>query len=147
MRTSTAYRGQAQRIVNRHSNYRARNTVLLLYIEHCLLFGSFSGVVQHPVSALFSAYKMNHLKSKLQEIKYHMDDSICAMSSTPGTSASGAARSVAQGQQGNSSKTETVSFATRAADNFRYLSVFFLFSTLFFLLFSLYLQNKSKLTL
>ena len=75
-----------------------------------------------------------------------MDDSICAMSSTPGTSAAGTARSVAQGQQGNSSKTETVSFATRAADNFRYLSVF-LFSTLFFLLFSLYLQNKSKLTL
>ena len=67
-----------------------------------------------------------------------MDDSICAMSSTPGTSAAGTARSVAQGQQGNSSKTETVSFATRAADNFRYLSVFFfifyfVFSFVFFI--------------
>ena len=99
------------------------------------------------MSALFLACKMNRLKRKLQEIKDNMDDSICAMSSTPGTSAAGASRAVAQDQQGNSSKTETVSFATRAVDNFRYLSVVFLFSTLFFLLFSLYLQNKSKLTL
>ena len=50
-----------------------------------------------------------------------MDDSICAMSSTPGTSAAGASRAVAQGQQGNCC---------------------FLFSTLFFLLFSLYLQKQ-----
>ena len=67
-----------------------------------------------------------------------MDDSICAMSSTPGTSAAGTARSVAQGQQGNSSKTETVSFATRAADNFRYLSVFFIFYFVFSFVFFIF---------
>ena len=143
--TSTAYRGQAQRIVDRHSNYRARNTVLLLYSEHCLLFGSFSGVVQHPVSALFLAYKMNHLKRKLPEIKDNIDDSICAMSSTPGTSAAGASRAVAQGQQGNSSKTETVSFATRAADSFRYLSVVFYFLICFFFCFLYICKPKVSL--
>ena len=67
-----------------------------------------------------------------------MDDSICAMSSTPGTSAAGASRAVTQGQQGNSSKTETVSFATRAADNFRYLSVFFIFYFVFSFVFFIF---------
>ena len=71
-----------------------------------------------------------------------MDDSICAMSSTPGTSAAGASRAVAQGQQGNSSKTETVSFATRAADNFRYLSVVFYFLLCFFFYFFMSAKQK-----
>ena len=75
---------------------------------------------------------MNHLKRKLQEI---IDDSICAMSATPGTSSGEASRAVKKGQEGNS-QTETVSFATRAADNFRYLLffiVYFVFSFAFFI--------------
>ena len=74
---------------------------------------------------------MNHLKRKLQEIIENTDDSICAMSSTPGTSAAGASRAVTQGQQGNYSQTETVSFATRAADYFRYLLFFIVYFVFF----------------
>ena len=58
------------------------------------------------------------------------------MSSTPATSAAGASRAVAEGQQGNSSQTETVSFATRAAGYFRFLLFFidyFVFSFVFFM--------------
>ena len=78
---------------------------------------------------------MNHLKRKLQEIIDNIDDSICAMSATPGTSSAEASRAVKEGQEGNS-QTETVSFATRAADNFRYLLffiVYFVFSFAFFI--------------
>ena len=78
---------------------------------------------------------MNHLKRKLQEIIHNIDDSICAMSATPGTSSGEASRAVKKGQEGNS-QTETVSFATRAADNFRYLLffiVYFVFSFAFFI--------------
>ena len=75
---------------------------------------------------------MNHLKRKLQRIRDNIDDSICAMSSTPGTSAAGASRAVAEGQQGNSSQTETVSFATRAADYFRFLLFFIVYFVFFF---------------
>ena len=63
------------------------------------------------------------------------------MSSTPGTSAAGASRAVAQGQQGNSSKTETVSFATRAADNFRYLLFFIVYLVVSFVFF-IFAQQK-----
>ena len=54
------------------------------------------------------------------------------MSSTPGTSAAGASRAVAEGQQGNSSETETVSFATRATDYFRFLLFFIVYFVFFF---------------
>ena len=57
----------------------------------------------------------------------NIDDSICAMSSTPGAPAAGALRAVTQGQQGNSSQTETVSFATRAANYFRFLLFFIVY--------------------
>ena len=66
---------------------------------------------------------------------------LCYLSATPSTSAAGASRAVTQGQQGNSSQTKTVSFATRAADNFRYLLFFIVYLVVSFVFF-IFAQQK-----
>ena len=67
--------------------------------------------------------------------RQHRRQYLCYLSATPGKSAAGASRAVTQGQQGNSSQTETVSFATRAADNFRYLLFFIVYLVVSFIFF------------
>ena len=62
------------------------------------------------------------------------------MSATPGTSSGEASRAVKKGQEGNS-QTETVSFATRAADNFRYLLFFIVYLVVSFVFF-IFAQQK-----
>ena len=99
-------------------------------------FTCFSGVVQNPVSAVFE---------KLQEIIDNIDDSICATSSTP-------ARQPLEHHVQLHRANKAIPHKAR---RFRLLLeqpttsdiCCFLLSSLFFLLFSLYLYDKSKLTL
>ena len=150
--TSTAYRGQAQQLqslqycsstVKRALSHESSWGIYALFWS---LLGSFSGVVQNPVSAVFLAQKMNHLKWKLQEIIDNIDESICAI----------CLQLLARQPLEHHVQLHRANKAIpQKPRRFRLLLeqpttsgiCCFLLSTLLFLLFSLYLHNKSKLAL